>query len=138
MKPEEVTQYMNALNQGIADLATKLQQPAEKIFELFLRQNYVKGVVGIFQIIAIIIGTVFLVKFFQWGTKKDKDCCGGNKFSDPDYFPHIMLCIGMAIVILISWIAVLFGGFEDVISRFINPDYMVIKDIVYLIQHNTN
>lgn len=73
MKPEEVGKYMGAIGEGVKKLALEMKQPVEQVYELFLRQNYVKGIIGVVQIMAIMFFTFLTIKLIQWGLVKEKD-----------------------------------------------------------------
>lgn len=126
MKPEEVTQFVGALTQGLTDLEAKLQQPAEQVFELFVRQNYIKGIINIVATILGVIITIFVVMFNKYVWKKYKDDDALNEM-------FASLWVASFFIIFTIWVFV-FISLENNISRFINPNYMALKDILELIK----
>ena len=135
MKPEEITKYMGAVGQGVKNLALELKQPADQVYGMFLRQNYVRGIIGIVQISIILILTVYFIQLFRWGMAVGKD-----KYEDQqtrfdqrgnEWIAFVSVIWGCMLVVF--WLIIIFGGFEEVLSRFINPNYMTIKDIISLV-----
>jgi hypothetical protein len=129
MKPEEITKYMGAVGEGIKNLALQMKQPAEQVYELFLRQNYVKGVIGILQIVFVGLATWGYLKFIKWGMGKEKD---RYSFDLDGVFGPVSIISGILLTTILF--IVFFVGFEEVLSRFINPHYMTIKDIIELVK----
>lgn len=136
MKPEEVTQYMDAVTQGLGTLAEQMKQPVEQVYTLFLKQNYVNAVTGIVQLTGLSIITMLFVRFVKWGLGKESKDSYNNRFYNNE---GLMIVAGvggffLAIILLMSF----FIGLPEIISRFINPHYMTIQDIIRSIKPTIN
>lgn len=131
MNPEEVTKYMEAFTQGITNLASQMKQPVEQVYEIFYRQNYVNAGVSVIQIALFSVVTYYFIKFLKWGFK-EVEGHSYNNWYDNEGLAIVATIVGT--ILTFGWLVVMFDGVQDILSRFINPHYMTIKDIVELIK----
>lgn len=127
MKPEDVGKYMGEIGKGVKDLALQMKQPVEEVYGLFLRQNYVKGFVSIFWILLSIVGLIVCINLASRFNKITK------KWNN-DATQGLGLGIFILSVCVLAGIILSLTDMETIISRFINPHYMTIKDIIELVK----
>jgi hypothetical protein len=124
MEPQKIKDSIQAVIDGLTPLAEKLQKPVEELWRMFILENYVKAIWGIVSFIIATILTLIVTNIIKKKIKK-------NKMSWQDITDHFPLTIGI-IFCLISYIilSILFlvEG-QTIVSRFINPEYNVLKDI---------
>ncbi len=111
-----IDKYSEKIGDAITALADKLQQPAEHVYKILVRQQVVWGV-G--TLICIFLGILLLYL----------GIAGENKWDMDDDFCLFLQVIGI-MVTLISLILFFVYG----LTGLINPEYGALKDIVNMIK----
>ena len=115
-----IDKYSAKVENAIIALAEKLQQPAEHVYKILVKQQVVYGV-------STLLFVVFSVIVVFWGFKiyhKNQD-----EFNGWDFFGMFLIVLG-CIAFVISFIMFAGGG----LSGLINPEYGALKDIVNMIK----
>ena len=115
-----IDKYSEKIGDAITALAEKLQQPAEHVYKILVKQQVVYGV-------STLLFVVFSVIVVFWGFKiyhKNQD-----EFNGWDFFGMFLIVLG-CIAFVISFIMFAGGG----LSGLINPEYGALKDIVNMIK----
>jgi len=127
MEPQQIKKSIQAIIEGFAPLAEKLQQPTEKIWEWAIKNNYVQ-VFNDFLGILIILGFgIAFYKLVKYGLSKDDDS-NYNHFETNGFLLPITVILGVWLVIVV--LVFCFILVPDIISRLINPEFNVLKDII--------
>lgn len=111
-----IDKYSDKIGDAITALAEKLQQPAEHVYKVLVKQQVVWGV-G--TLVGVVLGALFLfigllgISKWRW----DDDYC-------------IPLNIVGVIILLVSLVLFFFYG----LTGLINPEYGALKDIVNMIK----
>ena len=123
-----VDKYSGKIEATIISLAESLKQPAEKVWTILIKQQYVKASMGIIVLLIILLFGYLSIKY----ANNVKDWDRGYVYDDkPTY--SIGAAVISVICLFISIIVLLFGGYpNDILQGFINPEYGAIKDIVNL------
>lgn len=112
-----VDKYSEKITVALQSLAKSLEVPAQKVFEILIKQQYVFAIT---HTIIIILTTCFMI--WIWITFNNL-----YKKTDEDEY----ICIG--IVIQIIHLIYVFAVLTPVVGCYINPEYYALKDIIELI-----
>jgi hypothetical protein len=128
MDPQEIQQSIQAVIDGIAPLAQKLQVPLEKVFEYAVRQNYVYAYWQLISDFALLIIGITCFLIAKSTIKKADWKDDGNSYA---WFTILssVTCLFASIFFII----VFFTSGSEIIARFLNPEYMALQDIAKLI-----
>ena len=120
----------NDVKEGIAGLATALKAPAEHVYEILVRQQYVKATVGLFILVILMVSIWVTLRYANYIDDWDSGTASSGK---PRY--------SLAVVIVGSMCSFLFlvvffiGDYHnDIFQGFLNPEYGAIKDIINFIK----
>ena len=117
-----VDKYSTKIEASIISLAESLQQPAEYVYTVLVRQQYVKASASTAMLLVFII---FFIVFKVSISEAD--------FSERGFNRHALISIISGAVGLIGIIVFTADGcFMDILQGFINPDYGAIQDIANL------
>ena len=118
------------VKEGIQGLAVALKAPAEHVYSILIKQQYVKAVVGLF---IIVLTLMFILLTFKYAANI-KDWNDGEAYEGkPSY--SLAVFVACAIFSFFFLIGTFAGGFYiDVFQGFINPEYGAIKDIISFIK----
>ena len=128
-----VDKYSAKLEASIISLAETLKQPAEYVYEVLIKQQYVKAYASIVPWI-IFIG---LLPIFISLMKKGLILKNDNYGNEHNYFYYNDSFTVITVVVGILTIASLIAGaicLQYVIQGFINPDFGAMQDIVNMIK----
>ena len=127
MDTNTIKTSIQAVIDGLTPLAEKLQQPAEKIWEMAIKNNYVVVAQELFATLVFIILCFILYKVIGWGFTK-KEGSDDNNFY---YNGGIMITtIFVGVFIGILGVIVITLAIPDIISRLINPEFNAMKDLI--------
>lgn len=123
MNPEQVTQIKEAL----APLTEKLGQGAEFVYETYVRQAIMQGVIQV-SIAALFLIVVLLAatKGRVWITKKIA-AENAKSYGDPELFLGGGIFVGL---VCLALLCVAVGLISDGVMHLTNPHYYAIKDLV--------
>jgi hypothetical protein len=123
-----VDKYSGKIEATIISLAESLKQPAEEVWAILIKQQYVKASMGIIVLLITLLFGYLCIKYANNVKCWDDGEVIENK---PTYSMGIVIIF--AVCLVISLIVLLFGGYyNDILQGFINPEYGAIKDIVNL------
>lgn len=124
------TQVYNDVKEGITGLATALKEPAEHIYKLMVKQQFINSITycmfPLLSIVFIIVSVSFLKKS-KWG-EDDFGVKEEERFNR--YASLSMITVALSIVLLI----ISFALTDDIITGFMNPEYGAIKEIMSFIK----
>jgi hypothetical protein len=122
------TQVYNDVKDGITGLATALKEPAEHIYKLMVKQQFVNSITycmfPLLSIVFIIVSVPFLKKS-KWGYSWVIEEKRFNR-----YAALSIITISLSIVLLI----ISFALTDDIITGFMNPEYGAIKEIITFVK----
>ncbi|MFA5174741.1 MAG: hypothetical protein WC438_06165 [Candidatus Pacearchaeota archaeon] len=130
MNPQEIQQSLEAVINGLTPLAQQLQVPLNKLFEYAIRQNYVIAISDLIYYILGILLTIVFINFLIWGNKKNEKNEYRTNFIELEW-PMVIAIVGGIFLLIFD----LFLSFniQLTLARFINPEYMALKDLFNLI-----
>lgn len=130
MNPQEIQQSLEAVINGLTPLAQQLQVPLNKLFEYAIRQNYVIAISDLIYYILGILLTIVFINFLIWGNKKNEKNEYRTNFIELEW-PIVIAIVGGIFLLIFD----LFLSFniQLTLARFINPEYMALKDLFNLI-----
>ena len=114
-----VDKYSAKLEASIISLAETLQQPAEFVYGIMVKQQYIKSVVWLLPWLLLIAFSILLTYHKSKATFKN----GGTYH---EIFT-IASMLGIVIVFIVGLV-----NFQTVLQGFINPDYGAIQDIIVM------
>lgn len=125
-----VDKYSAKIEATIVSLAEQLKQPAEHIYKIMVKQQYIKAFTGIIVLLVTILFGYLTIKYasnienWEYGTiYKNKPTYSLGAF--------IISIVSLFVTILV----LLVGQYPvDIIQGFINPEYGAIQDIINLIK----
>lgn len=113
---------------GIAALASSLKVGAEHVYEILVRQQLVKSITWLVEILVIILLFIFMAKpVWKWSTT-NADESGGIS-----YAPGVILYICLSVSLIVGLCHI-----ENIITGFVNPEYGAIKDIISIVNPQPN
>lgn len=116
----------NDTKAAISQIGKALSVGAEHVYEVLVKQQYVKSVTNLLIYLLIVPILVFFV--YSWkGVAKDRK--GGFSVDD-----HWIGCSIASTALLVIWTAFLIGSLEGTITGFFNPEYGAIEKIMELIR----
>ena len=125
-----VDKYSAKIEATIVSLAEQLKQPAEHVYKIMVKQQYIKAFEGILVLLIVILFGYLTIKYasniedWEYGTVYE------NK---PTY--SIGAFYVSSISLFIAILVLLVGQYPmDIIQGFINPEYGAIQDIINLIK----
>ena len=114
------TQFYNDVKEGITSLGIALKVPAEHVYGVLVKQQFVNSVVGCLLLVLTITNLIVLILVFPK--------CG---MEDPDKYDIIAISSGVFFIIFFMASIV---NFQDTITGFMNPEYGAIRDIMSFIK----
>lgn len=127
----ELTALMvyNDFKAGIQGLAQSLKEPAEHVYSVLIKQQYVKAWIGVALLFITIVFILISIKLLLF----NKNSYIYGEIDDVSAGGVIGIIIG--IISLVLLLTFLIGGyFTDILQGFINPEYGAIRDIVNFIR----
>ena len=111
---------------GISGLAASLKAPAEHVYMILIKQQYVKAWIGVIMVFLTLLFIGLAIKFAYNIADWEEGIAFEDKF--PSSIGFFTVFTILSILFLLS---TLFGGYaSDMIQGFINPEYGAIKDII--------
>lgn len=143
MEALQIQQYLEIIGNAFNQFVTSMQMPAQKIWELMIKQNYVyMWQEIIYAIIVLIVTIIWLSYIMYWFSKSQQQGVGERKISrfsklgcyDED--PVQYITVALTIIAILGMLSVVFFSIPDIVARVINPEYMASKDLIQLLQNN--
>jgi len=131
MEPQQIKTSIQAIIEGFAPLAEKLQAPAEKIWEWAIRNNYIQVFNDFWGILIVLGFGIAFYKLVKYGFSKDDDS-NYNHFEESDILVPVTAFLGACLVLAL--LIACFDLVPDIISRLINPEFNALKDIIQMLQ----
>lgn len=113
-----IDKYTEKIEAGILAISEKLKQPAEHVYGVMLKQQFIRGWSWA---LAMGGGIVLSLLFFAIGNRLEK-----QEEYDGFYGTCYFLCVLFGIVTFIGFVGFLTTG----LSSIINPEYKVINEIM--------
>ena len=111
---------------GISGLATALKAPAEHVYMILIKQQYVKAWVGVMMVLLTLIFIGLCIKFAY----NIEDWENGISFEGKSASSIGFFIVFTVLSILFIVITIVGGYPADIIQGFVNPEYGAIKDII--------
>lgn len=111
---------------GINGLAASLKAPAEHVYMILIKQQYVKAWIGVIMVFLTILFIGLAIKFaYNIADWEDGTAFEGKSPSSIGFFTVF------TILSILFLVATMISGYPtDIIQGFINPEYGAIKDII--------
>lgn len=122
------------VKEGIKALASSLKVPAEKVWEVTIKQQAVRSVSILTALVIIIVASVVCWVFFS------KNCKRTTTQGDPWYTDcmeeHVGLWGLLTVAIILTIVSAIWFvmSVQPILTGFMNPEYGAIKDIVGFIK----
>lgn len=115
---------------GISGLATALKAPAEHVYMILIKQQYVKAWVGVMTVLLTLIFIGLSIKFAY----NIEDWEGGTAFEGKSA-SSIGFFIAFTVLSILFILITTVGGYPaEIIQGFVNPEYGAIKDIIEFVK----
>lgn len=124
MNEQNVKQIIDMVQKGIDTASKNLGVAVPHLWEVLIRQQYIKGIQGIVTFIVSLVCIYPLWRLTRYFRNLEEE----DPYSAWD-FATFFTFIGMVVLITIG-----FFSFYDSIGQLLNPEYYAIQDIIKLVK----
>ena len=125
-----VDKYSAKIEATIVSLAEQLKQPAEHVYKIMVKQQYIKAFTGILLLLVIILFVYLTIKY----ASNIEDWEYGIAYKNKPGYSFGVLIISLASLFIAILVLLVWQYPMDIIQGFINPEYGAIQDIINLIK----
>lgn len=122
---------IDEFKQAVEYLATKLEQPAAKLYEIFIRQSYVDGYKQLGLVVFLLLAAVALFFIGKFGLNKYNKAQEASWRNGEEWFWLIIPGFIGGVALTIAFVVNLFG---DWWTALLNPEYYALTKLFSLIK----